>query len=368
MQKVKNILEYEEFYLFYKIFFMWKIVWLDWKPLDWISQIDKLDYCNSNFDWLTLETLKDFNSFLYDVLNWEWSIFWVSGFAWAWKSVLEKQILELFSKKVFRTKKNKKWEPLLNDEWWKIFTTWHEFNLEWKDLSILFAWLDWFFSAIGDSKYWNILLKDRKSFEQNYADNIKILKYFSKFLRNNEAFSEFWIYSKGLGEREKEQWAWEIIVPKRPKKNKKFVLVDWVNSHHIIRMYEDILLNKIKINKVLIKPDLFRAFCRIMIRDIIWTEKKPWRWIENLDKIVKFRLVETFYILDFILDSFEKKDFTMFNYSHPFSNIENKDFINKIIESLNKNRDILLETDLFPELKKFVEQYSEFLIDRFSQK
>jgi len=73
-------------------------------------------------------------------------------------------------------------------------------------------------------------------------------------------------------------------------------------------------------------------------------------------------------MLESLKKGLSNKDiFTMIDLPHLTDKNLDKNFIENVMSSLNKSRDELLETELFPELRIFVEEYGEFLIDRFSQ-
>ena len=223
--------------------------------------------------------------------------------------------------------------------------------------------LDCFFNEIWKLRYTE-MLETRENFLNMFSDDKKAIWFIKQYFDTHKSFILEWVYLKTDIERAQSTALSKIFVKKRDKKEKSIAFLDWVNSFKITNiLLEEVKRKKIDVLKIIITPELWLAFQRIIKRDVVWNWKKK---TKELDVVVKFRLEEAFHLLElFTLPALKEKNTYMIDAT---KNTDHKLTRNQIIDtliSLDNNTDLLLAEERWKEFDRHLETYNALLMDHF---
>lgn len=315
----------------------------------WLNVIEQINLFSENFSWKKLNKSEDIVELINFRKDTVLAITWLPG---SWKWWLTKKL----GANLWIKLKNKSEDNSNEMELWMIHQeTWNHF---------LYVILDCFFKEIWIKRY-NEMLENKDNFLEMFSDDNKATSFILQYLNTHESFKYDWVYLKTDLERELSKALSSLYVNGREKWTITTTFLDWVNSFKIADMISnEIWNNKLKIAKIIITPNLWLAFQRIVKRDVKWNGKKK---TKPLDIVTRFRLEEAIHLLEnFTLPAIQDKDAYMYDFTHKTDHDLSLDEMKSVQKSIIKSSWDLFNENRWDDFDEYLLSYVTLLIKHFS--
>lgn len=314
----------------------------------WINTIEKIKYWIENFPWIKYHKVKEITPQIKSDVDNILSIVWLPG-AWKWK------ISESFWKKFWLNIRNKSTETQNFIELW--ITDYNSL------LHFLYVNLDCFFKEIWIKRY-NEMLENKDNFLSMFSDEDRALDFIQQVINNKNSFSYDWVYLKTDKEREQSKALSSLHVNWREDNSNVAMLLDWVNSFLITDKLRGLISDtNLNVLKIIIEPNLWLSFQRIIKRDVVWNGKKK---TKDMDTVTEFRLREWIHLFEnYTIPALFDSSAYMIKYTdktdHELTLQQRYDVRKSIIKSSNK----LLEENKWQYFEEYIINYVSLLMEHF---
>lgn len=265
----------------------------------------------------------------------------------------------------------------------KGFFLQHGFSLKWESfidphfsqtclydhkhwLNLIYINWDCFFTNIWDIRR-TTMLESEDIFKSMYSDVEMTQSFLLQVINQTDSFKQDSLYFKTDEERKKSQWLSSIVVNPRIPEYQNVIIIDAVNAQLIAeKVLQSVDNTQVEVFNIMIKPYLWRAFQRLLKRDV-FCKKKQWK---PLDYSNNFRFEENFHIFNtFIIEQLylmiKQSEHSYFlDYTHKkkkthLTDKQRQDSIHDI--ELLPSR--LLTEDRWPHFSQYVIDYSQLILN-----